>query len=346
MTVHAIDPINDARWHEFLCHHPAASIFHTPKWLEALRLTYGYKLIVFTTSHAGQALTNGIVFCEISNWLGTRRLVSLPFSDHCVPLVKDSNHLGELLAFLQESVDRKKWTRLEIRAVDEVRSGRGEFQRSTPFVLHKLDLSPGIEDIFRGFHRDCVQRKISRAGRENLVQEAGTSETLLSAFYGLLLKTRRRHGVPPQPISWFRNLIGCLGDKVTIRAAFKDAHPVAAILTLQHKQSLVYKYGCSDESLNHLGGMQMLFWNAIQDAKSSGLSEFDMGRSECDNLGLVTFKSRWGAAQTQLSYLQYPAKKFHSVRDAAPSQISKRVLAHMPDGILSAAGRALYKYMG
>jgi hypothetical protein len=346
MTVHAIDPINDARWHEFLCHHPAASIFHTPRWLEALRLTYGYRPILFTTSRAGQALTNGISFCEISSWLGRRRLVSLPFSDHCVPLAEGSNDLGELLAFLQEAVDRKRWTNLEIRATDEVRRGGTESRQSRRFFLHKLDLSSGIEDIFRGFHRDCVQRKISRAERENLVQEVGTSETLLSAFYSLLLKTRRRHGVPPQPTAWFRNLIGCLGDGATIRVAFKDADPVAAILTLQYKQSLVYKYGCSDESFNHLGGMQMLFWNAIQDAKSSGLCEFDLGRSDNSNSGLVTFKDRWGATRTQLAYVRYPAARFHSFRDTTQRAISQRVFAHVPNSVLSAAGRVLYKYMG
>jgi hypothetical protein len=35
-----------------------------------------------------------------------------------------------------------------------------------------------------------------------------------------------------------------------------------------------------------LGGIQMLLWRAIQHAKTDQLSEFDMGRSECDNSAL------------------------------------------------------------
>ena len=91
-----------------------------------------------------------------------------------------------------------------------------------------------------------MQRKIKRAEREGLTYEEGQSDSLLAKFYQLLLFTRRRHGLPPQPVAWFRNLITCLGDKVKIRVASKDGCPVASMLTLRHKQVLVYKYGCSD----------------------------------------------------------------------------------------------------
>ena len=49
---------------KFLEKHPAASIFHTPGWLEALRRTYGYEPVAFTTSPPGHPLTNGSPFCQ------------------------------------------------------------------------------------------------------------------------------------------------------------------------------------------------------------------------------------------------------------------------------------------
>ena len=48
--VYAIDPLHDARWPEFVCRHPNASVFHTRGWLRALQTTYGYEPVVFTTS--------------------------------------------------------------------------------------------------------------------------------------------------------------------------------------------------------------------------------------------------------------------------------------------------------
>src|SRR5437660_825872 len=62
MTVYTLNPLQDSRWAEFLQRHPAASVFHTRSWLEALRRTYGYEPIVFTTASSEEELKNGVVF--------------------------------------------------------------------------------------------------------------------------------------------------------------------------------------------------------------------------------------------------------------------------------------------
>jgi hypothetical protein len=346
MTVYKIDPISDRRWAEFLGKHPDASIFHTSGWLRALQSTYGYEPVVFTTSAPETELRNGLPFCRITTWITGRRLVSLPFSDHCTPLVENSAELTCLLTSLQRELGNEKWSYIEIRAGDLHLSNPALFERADTFSFHKLDLRPSLDDLFRGFHKDCVQRKIRRAEREGLICEQGTEDSLLRKFYDLLLITRRRHGLPPQPTRWFRNLIDCLGDGVKIRVASKDGHPVAGILTLHYKRALVYKYGCSDHRFNSLGGTQLLMWKAIQEAKDGQFDEFDMGRSDCDNQGLIAFKDRWGAARSTLSYLRYPLGSVLTIGRAMQGNVAKYVLAHTPDSLLTATGSLLYKYMG
>ncbi len=346
MTIYEIDPTRDERWDEFLERHPEASIFHTRGWLEALRRTYDYKPVAFTTSPPGRPLSNGLPFCEISSWLSGRRLVSLPFSDHCQPLVESSDELTHILSYLSNRRGSSKWTYIEIRPLDAVVTSGTTFAKSKIFIFHKLSLFPSQYQIFHNFHKDCVQRKIQRAERENLAYEEGQSDSLLTKFYRLLLITRRRHGVPAQPVAWFQNLTACLGDKVKIRVASKDGQPIASIFTIRYKQRLVYKYGCSDHRLNNLGGMQLLFWRAIQEAKAGQLTEFDMGRSDCDNPGLVAFKDRWGATRSELAYLRYPMRHSHIVLEARQSLIGKYVWSHAPSGVLAFAGRALYRHMG
>ena len=83
--VFVLDPLTDSRWDDLLDRHPRASVFHSRGWLEALKRTYGYEPIVLTTTGQGP-LANGLVLCRVRTWL-SRRLVSLPFSDHCDPLV-------------------------------------------------------------------------------------------------------------------------------------------------------------------------------------------------------------------------------------------------------------------
>jgi len=346
MTVYKIDPIRDRRWTEFLQRHPEASVFHTSGWLEALQRTYGYEPVVFTTSPPDTELGNGIPFCRITTWLTRRRLVSLPFSDHCTPLVENSAELTCLLTSLRRELENEKWNYIEIRAGDPHLPSLAPFAKAKAFCFHKLDLRPSSDELFRGFHKDCVQRKIQRAEREGLTCEEGRDDLLLRKFYHLLLITRRRHGLAPQPVRWFRNLIACLGDGVKIRVASKDGRPVASILTLRHKRVLVYKYGCSDHRFNNLGGTQLLMWKAIQEAKNDQLEEFDMGRSDCDKPGLIAFKDRWGAARSTLSYLRYPSRSSQTISEAMQGNVAKYVLAHVPDSLLVATGSLLYKYMG
>ena len=346
MTIYKIDPIKDRRWTEFLSTHPEASIFHTSGWLEALQRTYGYEPVVFTTSPPEDELRNGIPFCRIRTWLTGRRLVSLPFSDHCTPLVENSAELSCMLKSLQQEVAEKKWNYVEIRAGDLHLPGDATFEKAKAYTLHKLDLRPNLDDLFRGLHKDCVQRKIRRAEREGLICEEGTGESLLRKFFHLLLITRRKHRLAPQPIGWFNNVIACLGDKVKIRVASKDGSPVASTFTLRHGRTLVYKYGCSDHRFSNLGGTQLLMWKAIQQAKNDRLEEFDMGRSDCDNPGLIAFKDHWGAARSTLFYLRYPLRRSQTINEVMPGSVAKYIFAHAPDSLLAATGSMLYKYMG
>ena len=102
MTVYTLDPLRDSRWSELVERHPHASVFHTAAWLQSLQRTYGYQPIAFTTSAPGTPLADGVVMCKVRSWLTGRRLVSLPFADHCEPLVAGdafnaiANHLEAL----------------------------------------------------------------------------------------------------------------------------------------------------------------------------------------------------------------------------------------------------------
>src|SRR5215813_14037054 len=95
MAFYIINPLTDPRWGEFTDRHPRASAFHCRGWLQALARTYGYEPFVLTTTPPDEPLKNGIVLCRISSWITGRRLVSLPFADHCEPLLDHPEELGQ-----------------------------------------------------------------------------------------------------------------------------------------------------------------------------------------------------------------------------------------------------------
>ena len=350
MRVYQIDPTTDARWAELVERHPSASVFHTVGWLQALRRTYGYEPVAFTTSPPTGELKNGLVFCRINSWLTGSRLVSLPFSDHCEPLCDTTEDSNFLIRYLQATLEHEKWRYLEFRPVNgnfvQTDDDGIGFLPSATYFTHILDLCPDLDDVFRGFDKDCVQRRIQRAERGGLVEECGRSDDLLSEFYELFVLTRGRHRLPPMPYTWFRNLIRCQGKALEIRLAYKEKTPIAGVLTLHFKDTVYYKYGCSDVRFKNFGASPWLLWRAIAAAKLNGARKFDMGRTEAENAGLLEFKNHWVRQPERLVYWRFPDCHPLDSFEGWKLKMAKRVFSCMPNRILKITGKLAYRHIG
>lgn len=346
MTVYTLDPLADRRWGDFVQREPLASVFHTPGWLQALRRTYGYEPVAYTTDRPTAPLTNGVVLCRVRSWLTGRRMVGVPFADHCEPLVWNRGDREAIFSVLQQSVESGTWKYVEFRPRNPAVLTTPGLRANDSFWFHTLDLRAPLEELFRAFHKDSIQRKLRRAERESLCYEQGRSEALLHKFYRLLLLTRRRHKLPPQPFDWFRNLITYLDDRLTIHMVSKDGRSAGAIITLRHGNTLVYKYGASDARFHKLGTMPLLFWSAIREGRRSGVLEFDLGRSRSDNVGLIAFKDHLGAARSMSTYVKYSSPHDRSGNQGRLMGIARLCIACMPDKMLVAAGKLLYKHVG
>ncbi len=347
LKVYEIDPIRDPRWPSFLNTHPEASIFHTSEWLQTLQQTYAYEPIAYTTSAPGEALRDGLPCCRISSRLTGRRVVSLPFADHYQPLLPEPGALPQFLHQLARANAAGPWRYVELRPLSTIcHTLSTPFSTAKTAYLHRLNLGPDCGKLFDGFHKSCVQRRIRRAAREGLTYESGRTEAMLAKFYQLQLLMRRKHQLLPQPIAWFRNLINNLGEQCTIYVALQHETPVASIITLRYKHTVIYKYGASDPLRYALGGMIALLWRAIQDAQAVGAKVFDMGRSDQDQTSLVRFKDRWGAARSELHYYRYPHARTPLTLARWQRRLGRHVFARLPDRLLTASGNFLYRHIG
>lgn len=350
-NLYRIAPLEDSRWPELLERHPRASVFHSAPWLEALFLTYGYEPVAFTTSGPGEVLRDGAVFCRVNSWLTGSRLVSLPFSDHCDLLDAGAGDFRAFGQALEQEIKKEDISYFEIRPLQAFPFSSSLCHLCAFYRFHQLDLCPDIDSLFSKMHKGSVQRKIVRAQREGLRYEEGTGRTHLDSFHNLQAITRRRHNLPPQPKSWFRNLIRTFGDALKIRLALKDGRPIAGMITLRYKDTLTYKYGGSDTRYNNLGGMHLVYWEAIQDAKKAGLRTFDLGRTDFHQTGLIRFKRRWGATESTLRYFRYSrAGRARHIFDQGTAyqkiQLLQLGVRHTPLCVLSFIGSVLYKHAG
>ena len=359
--MHWIDPLGDRRWADFVERHPEASVFHTVPWLETLRRTYGYRPIALTSCPPYVELTAGIPFCEVKSWISGSRLVSLPFSDHCQPLLKTPDDLSGFIFYLEDHCRHLGYKYIELRPMDPARalaesqnrrkkqdqvSGCASTLRThQEYNFHQIDLRADLRTIYDRFHKNCIRRKIQRARRENLEYEVGRSDSNLKNFYELLLLTRKRHRLPPQPIAWFRNLRDLFGERLVIRVVSHNGRPIGSILTLTHNKTIYYKYGCSDSAFHQLGAMPMLFWRTIEEEKCRGAERFDLGRSDLNNPGLSVFKLHLGAACSQMSYFRFWSHT-PAVSSGNSSYLTRKVFGRMPGSLAQFAGTLLYRHMG
>lgn len=289
-----------------------------------------------------------MVFCRVDSWFTGHRLVSLPFSDHCEPLIDTPENASFLICSLQDSLQIMGCDYLEIRLIDAgfnlLKQGI-DLGPVTTYFFHSLDLGPDLGELFLNFDKDSVQRRIRRAERAGLLQKCGTSHDLLTDFYHLFTLTRRRHHLPPTPYAWFANLVDCQGKILEIRLAYKEKIPIAAVITLRFRDVVYYKYGCSDTRFNKFGAVPWLLWQAISNARLNAARKFDFGRTEANSLGLLAFKNHWVRHPGQLAYCRLP--KGCPSFDSAESwklKMARRTFSHMPDWLLVAAGKLLYRH--
>ena len=238
---------------------------------------------------------------------------------------------------------------MEIRPISEDFGEAGAtigFRPAGKYLLHMIDLRANLDDIFRSFDKDSVQRRIQRAERAGLVEKCGASKDLLNAFYDLFVTTRGRHQVPPPPYAWFQNLVQCQDEALGIRVAYHDDIPIAAILTLRFGTTGYFKYGCSDARFNRFGATPWLLWRAIAAAKSDGALEFDMGRTQSANAGLLAFKNHWVAKPKRLIYWKFPNIPSFDSQGSWKLKMAKRVFSSMPQKLLAITGRLIYRHIG
>jgi len=346
--IYKLDPLGDPRWQALVDRHPNASVFHTSGWLEAVRRTYGYKPVVFTTSSPTHELRSGLLFCRIRSWLAGRRMVSLPLSDSCEPLC-DSDEFEVLLHYLQSAFDHQDWKSLEIRLFDGHYSSEAKaagFSIRDKHLLHRLSLQSVRSNLFESFHEDSLQHQVQGTERPGLVERIGKSERLLKDFYGLYLLNQQRQKVPPQPYKWFQNVVRCMDECLEIRTAYENDIPIASILTLRFRNTVYCRYGYANAQFNHLGSMPFLLLRAMREAKSNGATRFDLGRMELGNTELIAFKSRWASQPQTLTYWEFPGSLADSVQSDWKAKVLKGVFSLMSDRMLTATGRFFYPYIG
>ena len=339
----ATDPRGHPEWDSLLGDHAESTVFHGAAWARVLQETYGHRPF-YMARFEGRQLSALLPLMEASSWLTGRRGVSLPFTDHCCALQSGGGQGRELYERAMECGRQRRWRYLECRG--NVSAWEGATP-SVSFYRHTIDLTPGEERLFKGLE-GAARRGVRKAQQAGVRISFDTGMESVRTFFALHCLTRRRHGLPPQPIVFFRNIqrhILAPGQGFVATARVGN-QPLAAAVFFCHGRQALYKFGASDEEFQQLRPNNLVMWEAMRHCAQRGLARLDLGRTSLSNTGLQRFKLGLGAVEEEIRYARYDfaRRQFVQRPDRAQGWYN-RVFAALPPPLLRLCGAILYPHL-
>jgi hypothetical protein len=337
-----VNPLEQGDWDAQVANHGDATFFHGTAWARVLRDTYGHSPVYFCR-YSGDQLQQLLPVMEVSSpWTG-RRGVSLPFADFSSPLSTGADDLNELYAFAMEHGRKRNWRYFE---------ARGRFNRwrgatpSVAFFGHTIRLG-GDSGMFKEMD-GAIRRGIRKAEQAGVKVEFGNSAESMRIFFALHRQSRRRHGLPPQPVEFFDNIVRHVfqAGNGFVAIARYEGRPIAGAVFFKAGHLGLYKFGASDYAFQHLRPNNLLMWDAIKHCAADGLTELHLGRTSLFNDGLRHFKLGFGAIEETIEYAKYDFRRSQFVSDVDRSEGPLNAMFRcLPMPLLTQAGRLLYPHL-
>jgi len=344
-TVSLDDHATMEQWDAFVDKHPNGTPCHLSGWLRALRDTYGFKESLHIDRDSSGINAVFPVFI-VKRILGAPHAVSLPFSDYGSVLAGPSFNPTELFETVLAPLKRSERS-IELRGTVPENTG---FKKFDYYKRHILDLNIGLPAIEKKIDKRTIQYSIRKAEKAGIEVIEGKDEAAIDEFYRLNQLTRKKHGVPCQPKTFFKALQPTLlKNKGFILFARHEGRMVAASFFLACGDQLFYKYNASDpEALRKLTPNHLITFQAMCKANAEGFRLIDFGRTSPDNEGLMRYKAMWGMEATDLPYYYYP--EIEGTATTKEKGLKYRMITTawrlMPDAVLDKLGPMIYRHLG
>jgi hypothetical protein len=332
--------VASASWDKLVSGFPDRTTFHSSAWAQVLSQTYGFVPVYLIASRGNNSIS-ALPLMEVTSWLTGRRGISLPFTDECGGLgATDSCLVDEALRIGRG----RGWKHVEFRG------GRGLFNGTKPsvqFLGHQLKLCSNTARLFEQLE-SSVRRAIHKAEKAGLTIEISQTLDATHDYFALHGETRRKHGLPPQPIEFFRQIhtqIIAQQRGVIISAKF-EGQVVASAIFFHDDAEAIYKFGASNAKGEQLRANNFVMWEAIKWHAQKGLNLLRFGRTSPTNEGLRRYKLGWGAEEYLINYYKYDLRKdaLVSQKDEAIAWYN-RIFRHLPMPLLRRTGALLYRHI-
>jgi hypothetical protein len=343
LNIQILNPLEYPAWDALLLTAERATIVHTAAWARVLRESYGYRPLYFSAVVDGR-LAGLIPVMEIDSFITGKRGVSLPFTDICHPIADSRTTFDALVGRIKEYGNQVGWKCVDFKGGG---SGFDGVPHYAEHFTHILDLGPDEAALRKAF-RESTRRNIRHAEKAGVEVTLSHTREALEAFYELHCITRRHHGLPPQPWSFFAKIHEHIIARESGFVALGQhlGRTVAGAVYFQFRDRALYKYGASDRTYQNLRANNLVMWEAIRWLNCSGFRSLHFGRTEPENRGLLQFKNGWRAAEGKVAYYKLDLKRDAFCAETNGLKTSYSWCKILPLLLLKLAGSMLYRHVG
>ena len=342
LTVEEFHGFQGEEWDRHTARFPDVSFFHTSSWIQVLQSSYGFRPLGFVFCKS-DVIIGMIPMVEVVNRVTGCRGVSLPFADECPPLVRADWAGDGLLKPLATIGQERRWNYFEIRGSNVALCPTIP---SVTFHGHRITLPKHEADLWQGL-KGSVRTAIRKAESSAVTIEVSNSLSTLREFHRLYCLTRQRHGLPPQPFSFFKVIHRHifernLGEVIMARVGGKC---VAGAVFLRNGGRVLFKYGAFDSRFQHVRANNLVFWAALKRYQQMGCETVDLGRTSLGNDGLRRFKQGWGGMEYEIKYSKYDLHENQFVKEKDLAEgFYNWAFRLCPRWVSAIVGKTLYKY--
>jgi hypothetical protein len=332
-----VNPLEYPDWDATLARRPDFSFFHGAAWTRVLAETYGFAPV-------WQRQADSLLpLMEVDSWLTGRRGIALPFTDDCAPLCGSETEFAPLFRQAVAWGRSRGWKSIELRGG---RAWLPEAPASLAFYGHRLDLTAGEKRLFEQMDGSARQG-VRKAEKDGVTVEVSQSEDAVRHFYGLQCLTRKKHGLPPQPLRFFLNIrrhILSQNQGMVVLAHWRGAVVAGAVFFFLGGRA-IYKYGASDHRCQQCRPNNLVMWEAMKWLAGQGVASLHLGKTALMHDGLRRYKLHLGAVEYPIEYVKFDVGRNQFAVDA--DRIAgwhNPVFRMLPLVLSRGAGQLLYKH--
>ena len=335
-----------ARIERFVADHPEGTVFHQPRWLQAVAEGTGNRALALVCERRGD-LRAWLPLTEVHSPIFGRLLASSGFAVGGGVLALDDSAAASVIVAAEELALRRSCPTIELRggAMPQDREGWNVQDESHCGFVTQL----AVDDEAQLLAVPRKQRAEVRKGLEkDLTIHVGAAREDRDAHFAVYAQSVRNLGTPVFPRSLFDAVLDRFGDQADILTVRHQGEPVASVLSLYDRGAVMPYWGGGTWDARRLRANDRMYYELMLHARRRGCTAFDFGRSKTDS-GAYFFKKNWGFEPEPLTYASWTAPGAEQ-RDANPNSakhaLQIAVWQRLPLSIANRLGPVIARGLG